>query len=133
MAAGAGIGGLIGGPPGAFLGGIIGSLFGVGGGVSYVPSTKSLYMGPTLVFSPAFGGGNGIGGSVVSVPPGQNPNSIASGQSYSVTFQPNPFLGSSVVKSPGSGPPVIGPSVGTRVPVSFGVSYSVPVINGGCK
>lgn len=132
IAAGAAIGEAIGGPPGAFLGGIIGSLFGVGGTVSYVPSTKSLYAGPTLVFAPALGGGNGFSGSVVSVPAGQNPNSIANGLSYSVTFQPSPLLGSTVVKSPGSGSPVVGPSVGTRVPVSFGVSYNFPVKKGGC-
>jgi RHS repeat-associated protein len=132
IAAGATIGGLIDGAPGAFLGGIVGSLFGVGGTVSYVPSTKSLYAGPTLVFAPALGGGNGFGANVVSVPPSQNPDSIASSWSYSVTFQPTPLLGSTVTKSPGSGPPVVGPSVGTRVPVSFGVSYSFPVKKGGC-
>src|SRR5208337_2301894 len=118
IAAGAAIGEAIGGPPGAFLGGILGSLFGVGGTVSYVPSTKSLYAGPTLVFAPALGGGNGFSGNVVSVPAGQNPNSIANGLSYSVTFQPSPLLGSTVVKSPGSGPSVMGPSAGTRIPVS---------------
>jgi RHS repeat-associated protein len=40
---GAAIGGAIDGPSGAFLGGIIGSFFGVGGTVSYVPSTNSWY------------------------------------------------------------------------------------------
>jgi len=132
IAAGAAIGEAIGGPPGAFLGGIIGSFFGVGGTASYVPSTKSLYAGPTLVFAPALGGGSGSSGNVVSVPAGQNPNAIANGLSYSVTFQPSPLLGSTVVKSPGSGSPVVGPSVGTRIPVSFGVSYNFPVKKGGC-
>jgi len=132
IAAGAAIGEAIGGPPGAFLGGIIGSFFGVGGTVSYVPSTKSLYAGPTVVFAPALGGGNGFSGNVVSVPAGQNPNSIANGLSGSVTFQPGPLLGSTVVKSPGS-PPVVGPSVGTRIPVSFGASYNFPVIKGACQ
>lgn len=92
IVAGAAIGDTIGGPPGAFLGGVIGSLFGVGGTVSNVPSTKSLYAGPTLVFVPAYGGGSGAGGNIVSVPPSQNPNSIANGPSYSITFQPHPFL-----------------------------------------
>ncbi len=132
IAAGAAIGEAIGGPPGAFLGGIIGSVFGVGGTVSYVPSTKSLYAGPTIVFAPVLGGGNGFSANLVSVPAGQNPNSIANGLSGSVTFQPSPFLGSTVVKSPGS-PPVVGPSVGTRIPVSFGASYNFPVIKGGCQ
>lgn len=132
IVAGAAIGGFIGSEPGAFLGGILGSLFGVGGTASYVPSTKSLYAGPALVFAPALGGGSGVGITVSSVPPSQNPNSIANGWDFSVGFQPLPFLGSTVVKSPGSGPPVVGPSAGTRVPVSFGVSYSVPVKKGGC-
>ncbi|HWY69217.1 MAG TPA: hypothetical protein VNX88_11145 [Terriglobales bacterium] len=130
--AGDAIGGLVGGPPGAFAGAVFGSLFGVGGTASYVPSTKSLYAGPTLVFAPALGGGSGFSGNVVSVPAGQNPNAIANGLSYSVTFQPMPLLGSTVTKSPGSGPPVVGPSVGTRVPVSFGVSYNVRVKKGSC-
>ena len=117
IAAGEVIGGEIGGPPGAALGGMIGSLFGVGGNASYVPSTESLYAGPTLVFAPALGGGNGAAANIVSVPAGQNPNSIANGLSSSVTFQPSPLFGSTVVKSPGNGPPVVGPSVGTRVPV----------------
>jgi len=132
IAAGAAVGEAIGGPPGAFLGGIIGNFFGVGGTASYVPSTKSLYAGPTLVFAPALGGGNGFSANVVSVPSSQNPNSIANGLSYSVTFQPLPFLGSTVVKSPGSGPAVVGSSVGTRIPVSFGVSFNFPLKKGGC-
>jgi hypothetical protein len=129
---GAAIGGAIGGPPGAFLGGIIGSFFGVGGTVSYVPSTKSWYAGGTIVFGLGLGGGNGFGVSTVMVPPGQNPNSIANGPSFSLTYQPNPFLGSTVVKSPGSGPPVVGPSGGTRIPVSGGFSYSFCLKNCGC-
>jgi RHS repeat-associated protein len=132
IAAGVVVGGAIGGPVGVFVGGMIGSLLGVGGTVSYVPSTKSLYAGPTLVVAPALGGGSGFSGNAVSVPAGQNPNSIANGLSYSVTFQANPLLGSTVVKSPGNGPPVLGPSVGTRIPVSFGVSYNFPVKKGGC-
>jgi hypothetical protein len=59
------------------------------------------------------------------VPSKQNPNSIAGGYDFSLTYQPNPFLGSTVVKSPGSGPPVVGPSIGTRIPVAGSVSYSI--------
>ena len=72
-AAGAVLGGLIGGAPGAALGATIGSLFGVGGDVSYVPSTESWYAGPTVVFAPALGGGNGLSASAAYVPPSQEP------------------------------------------------------------
>ena len=72
-------------------------------------------MGKAAAFSP-FGGG-GFNANHVDVPAGQNPNAIASGQSYTLTFQPLPFLGSTVVEYSGSGPPVVGPSIGTRVPV----------------
>lgn len=129
---GAGIGGLIGGEPGAFIGGIIGSFFGVGGTASYVPSTKSWYAGGTIVFGLGVGGGKGVGANAVMVPRGQNPNSIANGPSFSLTFQSNPFLGSTVVKSPGSGPPVVGPSGGTRIPVSGGFSDNFCLKNCGC-
>ncbi|WP_044176066.1 RHS repeat-associated core domain-containing protein [Granulicella mallensis] len=132
IVAGTAIGGAIGGEPGAFVGGIIGSMFGVGGNVSYVPSTHSLYAGPTAVFAPGLGGGNGISANYVNVPSTQNANSIANGPSFSITFQPNPFFGSVVTKSPGSGPPVVGPSVGTRVPVSFGAGYNICLHNCGC-
>jgi RHS repeat-associated protein len=132
IAAGTAIGGAIAGPPGAFVGGIIGSLFGVGGSVSWVPSTNSWYAGPTAVFAPGLGGGSGISANDVNVPSTQNANSIANGQSYSITFQPNPLLGSVVTKSPGSGPPVVGPSIGTRVPVSFGAGYNFCLHNCGC-
>jgi RHS repeat-associated protein len=129
---GAAIGGLVGGPPGAFLGGILGSFFGVGGNVSYVPSTNSLYAGATLVLGLGLSGGSGIGVNAVMVPSTQNPNSIASSLSFSLTYQPRPFLGSTVTKSPGSGPPVVGPSVGTRIPVSGSVSYNFCLTNCGC-
>jgi transposase len=109
---------------------VIGSFFGVGGTASYVPSSNSLYAGATVVVGLGVGGGSGVSASAVTVPAGQNPNSIANGPSYSLTYQPLPFLGSTVVKSPGSGPPVVGPSVGTRIPVSGGVSYNVCVT--GC-
>ena len=129
---GAGIGGLIGGVPGAAIGAGIGSMFGIGVGVSYVPSTGSLYAGISATFAPAVGGGTGVNINRVNVPSSQNPDAIANGRAYSATFQPMPFAGASVVKSPGSGPPVVGPSMGMRVPVSFSAGHNVPVIKGGC-
>ena len=132
IAAGAVIGEVIGGLPGSFVGGIAGSFFGVGLTGSYVPSTGSWYGGVTIVVGLGLLGGSGIGANVVNVPRTQNPNSIANGPSYSLTYQPSPLLGSTVTTSPGSGPPVVGPSVGTRIPVSGGASYNVCLRNCGC-
>ena len=130
-AAGAYIGGLLLGPPGAIMGGVIGDFFGVGVSGSYVPSTGSFYLGPTVVVG--LGGGTGASANFVNVPSTQNPNSIANGLSYSLTYQPLPFAGATVTKSPGSGPPVVGPSIGTRIPVSGGASLNFCVKNcGGC-
>lgn len=130
VAAGAAIGGLLGGEPGAAIGGLIGSFFGVGLSGSYVRSTKSLYVGPTVVFTPVPGGGTGVSFNALYVPSSQNPNSIASGLSFSATLQPLALFGATVVKTPGAGPAVVGPSIGTRVPVSFGASYSFAVRKG---
>lgn len=131
--AGAAIGGVTGGLPGALIGAAVGSMFGVGANVSYVPSTKSIYAGPTVVFAPGFiGGGAGYSFSRLSVPSSQNPNSVASGWGLTATFQPLPFAGSTVLKSPGNGPAVIGPSVGSRAPVSFGAGYNFTLREGGC-
>jgi hypothetical protein len=130
--AGAAVGGAIGGPAGAFVGGIIGSFFGVGVTASYVPSTHTWYGGPTVVFGLGLGGGSGISANAVNVPYPQNPNSIANGLSYSLTYQPSSALGSTVQYSPGSGPPVVGPSIGTRIPVSAGVSYNIRLNKGHC-
>jgi RHS repeat-associated protein len=130
--AGAAIGGVIGGLPGALIGAVVGSMFGVGANVSYVPSTKSVYAGPTIVFAPGFGGGNGFSVSRLSVPSSQNPNSVASGWGLTATFQPLPVAGSTVLKSPGNGPAVVGPSMGSRVPVSFGAGYNITIKGGGC-
>ena len=130
--AGALIGGAIAGPPGALVGGIIGSFFGVGLNASYVSSTNTLYGGPTIVFAPALGGGNGFSFSAVNVPSSQNPNSIASGLSFSATFQPKLFAGATVVKTPGSGPPVVGFSTGSRVPAAFGMGYNFTLAK-GCR
>jgi len=108
---------------GGVLGAALGSTIGVGPVVSYVPSTDSSYLGLTATFSPVILSGNGVSASTVIVPPGQDPNAIANGFSTSVTFQPTPLTGSTVVKSPGS-PAVAGPSVGTKIPIAFGASYS---------
>ena len=129
--------------PGTFLGGVIGelidpigggipgailgSMVGVGANVSYVPSTDSTYAGPTVSFTPAPFGGNGVSVSDAIVPAGQNANSIANGTTYSVQFQPTPLTGSTVTKSPGSGPVVAGPSVGTKVPLSFSASHNFDI------
>jgi hypothetical protein len=112
-----------GGIPGSILGGMVGT----GASVSYVPSTDSWYAGPTISFTPAPFGGNGVSASDVIVPSGQNANSIANGTSYSVTFQPTPLTGSTVAKSPGSGPAVAGPAVGTKVPLSLSASHNFDI------
>jgi RHS repeat-associated protein len=130
--AGAAVGGAIGGPAGAFVGGIIGSFFGVGVTASYVSSSHTWYGGPTVVFGLGLGGGSGVSANAVNVPYPQNPNSIANGLSYSLTYQPSSALGSTVQYSPGSGPPVVGPSIGTRIPVSAGVSYNIRLNKGHC-
>ena len=124
--------GSLAGPPGEFAGALIGSMFGVGGSVSYVPGTGSLYAGPVAAFGVGVNGGSGFSVSAVHVPSSQNANSIANGKSFSLTYQPNPFLGSSVTKSPGSGPPVVGPSLGTRVPVSASAGYGFCLRHCGC-
>jgi hypothetical protein len=129
------LGGAIGsvfGPAGALVGNLIGSMFGVGGSVSYVPGTGSIYAGPVATFGAGLNGGSGFSASVVHVPSGQNANFIAGGKSFSLTYQPNPFLGSTVTKSPGSGPPVVGLSVGTKVPVSGSAGYSFCLRHCGC-
>jgi RHS repeat-associated protein len=123
------LGGVIGstlyGPPGGAVGAVLGSMCGVGGSLSIVPgSTTKAYAGPTLSCGVALFGGSGAQGSITSVPSVQDPNQIANGFSSSITYQPTPFTGSTVTKSPGSGPPVIGISFGTKVPVSVGIGYN---------
>jgi RHS repeat-associated protein len=109
---------------GGVVGALLGSTVGVGVGVSYVPSTDSWYAGPTVTFSPIILSGTGASANAVIVPKGQDPNSIANGPSFSFTLQPTPLTGTTVTKSPGSGPPVAGPSVGTKVPIAYGASYN---------
>ena len=121
------------GPEGTLAGAVIGSQFGAGGNISYVNATHSAYIGVTGVFAPAqIGGGGGFSLSYTPVPATQNANSIANGTSYGVAFQANPLLGSTVSKSPGSGPPVVGFQVGTRSPVSFSASHNICLLHCGC-
>jgi RHS repeat-associated protein len=121
------------GPVGAFAGGILGSQLGIGGSISYVPSTGSLYAGPVATLGAGLNGGNGISVSSTNVPSGQSPNAIGNGQSYSVSFLPwGGSFGSTVSKSPGSGPPVVGFAAGTRSPVSVSAGYSKCITHCGC-
>lgn len=113
IALGSRIGSLLG-PVGAFAGGVVGSMFGTGANLSYVPSTGSLYLGGQISAGAGYNGGSGISFSFINVPSSQNPNSIANGLSYSGAFQPLPVLGSTVTKSPGS------------------VSYSICIRHCGC-
>src|SRR5581483_12333272 len=94
---GAAIGSLFG-PEGTLPGALLGSMFGVGGSISYVPGTGSLYAGPVATFGVGISGGSGFSVSAAHVPSPQNANSIASGKSFSLSYQPNPFLGSAVTK-----------------------------------
>jgi hypothetical protein len=128
---GALIGESIGGLPGEFVGALIGSMFGLGGNVSYVPSTGSIYAGPIATFGVGINGGSGSAVSVVPVRSPQNAKSIANGRSYSLTYQPS-YTGSTVTKSPGSGPPVVGPSMGTKVPVSGTIGFNFCFRHCGC-
>jgi hypothetical protein len=128
---GAAIGSLIG-PEGTLPGALLGSMFGAGVTRSYVPATKSFYIGGTITFGLGISGGGGGSINAVNVPRGQNANAIANGQSYSLTYQPLKYAGSTVTKSPGSGPPVIGPSVGTRIPFAASYSFNICLRNCGC-
>jgi RHS repeat-associated protein len=126
-AGGAFIGSLFG-PEGTAIGAAIGSSFGIGLSVSYVPSTNSWYAGWTAVASPLNGGG--VSASYSFVPNGQNPNSIANGTSYSASST-TPF-GPILTKSPGSGPSVPGIAVGTHTPIAVSAGHSWCVHNCGC-
>jgi hypothetical protein len=130
---GALVGGLFG-PDGAVIGYAIGSEFGVGADVSYVPSGNNLYFGPAVAFAPfQIGGGSSLSASLTRVPSDQSANAIANGLSFSASFQANPLLGTVVTKSPGSGPAVTGTQVGTRSPITFGAAYNFHLLgSGGC-
>jgi RHS repeat-associated protein len=117
------------GPPGMAIGKAVGNLFGVGGNISYVPSTGSLYAGPAYSFGVT--GGGGLSANAVHVPTSQNPNSIANGWSTSITYQQSPFAGSTVTKSSGS-PPVVGPSFGSKSPFSVSTGYNFCLRHCGC-
>jgi len=98
-AVGAAVGSLLG-PEGTLPGALVGSMFGAGGNVSVVPSTGSVYAGPVAMFGLGISGGGGFSFNLVTVPPGQNANSIASGKSFSVTYQPTFLRGATATKSP---------------------------------
>jgi len=110
---------------GGVLGAILGSTVGVGPSASYVPSTDSTYLGPTLSFTPRFMGGEGFNASWVFAPKQFDANNIAGGWSYSVSSQPW-YAGATATYSPGNGW-AAGPSAGGRSPVSVSVSYSFDV------
>ena len=120
------------GPEAMLPGAAVGSMFGAGVTASFVPSTRSLYFGFTLQAGLAINGGSGGSINVVNVPAGQNPNAIANGLTFSTTYQPTLYTGATTIKSPGSGGPVVGPSVGTKVKVSVGASYNICLVNCGC-
>jgi len=123
-----GVGAAIGdvfGPVGTVLGWALGSMCGIGLNGALVPSTGSVYFGVVGTCGAGINAGRGISVSDVQVPPTQDPNRIANGLSGSITFQPWPLLGSTVTKSPGSGPPVVGPALGTRNPVGYTGGFNV--------
>jgi RHS repeat-associated protein len=117
------------GPGGAGLGWVLGSMCGVGLSGSWVPSTNTLYVGVLGTCGLGFNAGQGVTFSMINVPAIQNPNSIANGMSRSAAFQPTRFTGSTATVSPGSGPPVTGFGIGTRVPVSVSEGFNVCVVN----
>jgi len=132
-------GGLLGGvagPAGAFVGGLLGSMCGVGLNFSLVPSTGSFYVGPVGTCGAGVNAGSGFQVTDVEVPSLQDPNRIANGLSTSVTkvlpFSGNPgstAVGGTAVTSPGSGPTVYGPVFGNRTPVSVSVGYNICLLN----
>ena len=125
---GAAIGEALAGPGGVLPGAAIGSMFGFGGSASVIPSTGTVYFGPVLSFSPGLSGGTGFTITSYFFPPGQDPNGVLGGWSGSITYQPAPWAGSTVTKSPGQAP-VVGVSFGTKVPFSVGGGYSFCVRN----
>ena len=118
------IGDSLGGPVVGSISMGIGSMCGIGVGGAYIPATGSLYLGPTIACGLQVGSGRGAGVSVISAPPGRDPKQAASGASAAITFQPRPAAGSTVVKSPSNGEPLLGPSFGGRFPVGVGGGYN---------
>ncbi len=129
---GALIGEGVGGPPGVFIGYAIGRMFGVGANVSWVPSTNQWYAGPTGVFSPGVWGATGVSVTGLSFPDQQSAANVLSGWSGFINYQPIWWGGATVVKSPGS-PPVVGNTIGSRVPLVLGGGYNWRVWNGQCQ
>jgi RHS repeat-associated protein len=133
------VGGLLGGvagPTGAFVGSLLGSMCGVGGNISVVPSTGSVYVGFVGACGAGVNAGSGLQLTDVEVPPLQDPNRIANGLSTSVTkvlpFSGSPgttAVGGTAVTSPGSGPAVYGPAFGNRTPLSVSVGYNICLLN----
>jgi hypothetical protein len=74
---GAAIGSLAG-PPGEFAGALIGSMFAVGGTISYLPGTGSVHGGPVVAVGVGVNGGSGFSVSAVHQP---NPFSEARSRS----------------------------------------------------
>jgi len=107
---------------GGVVGALLGSTIGVGGSASYVPGSDSTYIGATLTFTPRLLGGEGGNISWQFASNSFKADNIASGFSFSGNVQPT-LLGAAGSWSPGNGW-AAGPSVGTRVPVSVGVSYN---------
>lgn len=107
---------------GGVVGALLGSTIGVGGNISFVPSTHSTYIGPTLTFTPRLGGGEGLNVSWLFAPSMYKADSIASRFSISSTWQPI-FVGFAGIYSPGNGW-AAGLSGGSRTPISVGVSYN---------
>jgi RHS repeat-associated protein len=123
---GAAIGGSIGGPDGAVIGTALGSMFGTGSSISYVPSTDSTYIGPTLTFTPKLNGGNGLSLSAERPIHDVDANCIVHQFSFSAQSQPLWFGGVAGTWSPGNGA-AYGASVGNRSPFTIGASYSFDI------
>ena len=127
---GAAVGGRFG-IPGAVIGYLIASRLGAGPSVTVVPSTRQIYAGPTAVVAPGFGGGMGVSVTRYRFTNAQHADNVLSGWGGTLTLQPLPFLGSTVLKSPGN-EPVVGFTAGTRVPVAVGGGYSWQLWAGKC-
>ena len=70
-----------------------------------------------------FWGGTGVSLTGYDFPDAQNAGNVMGGWSGFVNFQPTWVTGTTVTQSSGS-PPVVGYTVGTRVPISIGGGYN---------